>query len=359
MIFDDILTKHGVPALNFNSMEEFEVKRSEIKDIIMKNIYGYLPEPPEHMSCDLYEEDQFFAAGKARCEKLQLKLYKGERSFSFPLSAVIPKNKEKVPAFIFINTTDSVPDRYLPSEEISDGGFAVFSFCCEDISPDTPNFAGNISSFLAVNRRFSSSPGKIMLWAYAAMRVMDYVETLDFIDKDNIAIIGHSKLAKAALVAGAFDNRFAYAISNNSGCSGAAITHGKSGESIHDITNRYPYWFCQRYRRVAANFMNEPIDQNLLLSLIAPRRLIIGSAEGDWGSDPKSEFLGAYSVSKLYELYGLGGLIHENEFPKAPALLDKGCICYHLREGYHYLSRDDWRVYMGYISSCTEVKNDL
>ena len=100
-------------------------------------------------------------------------------------------------------------------------------------------------------------------------------------------------------------------------------------------------------------------DQNFLLSLIPPRRLIIGSAENDANSDPESEFLGAYSASKIYRLYGTAGLIHENEIPKAPALLDKGSVCYYLRKGESYLTRQDWQVYMNYIKENREKKNDL
>lgn len=183
---------------------------------------------------------------------------------------------------------------------------------------------------------------------------MDYIERLDFIDKEHIAVIGHSRLGKTALLAAAFDERFKYAISNNSGCSGAAITRGKRGEQITDITNVFPYWFCPRYSKLAESFSHSGFDQNFLLSLIAPRRLLIGSAENDIWADPESEFLGAYSVSKIYSLYRLDGLIHEGRFPVAGDVLDKGCIAYHLRAGEHYLSRDDWRVYMDYIKKQRE-----
>ena len=344
MIFDGMLSRRGVPTLDVLSKEDFLKRKPYIKEIIQKNEYRFIPENPEHLSVSVSEEDLSFAAGKAKAQTIEIKLFREGRTFSFPVYSVIPNKPERMPAFIYIGRNRNIPDKYLPSEEIADNGFAVFSFSCEDVAEDDVSFRSKLASFLGINRHFSAAPGKLSLWAYAAMRVMDYVATLDFIDTESVAVIGHSKLGKAALLAAAFDERFKYAISNNSGCSGAAISRGKRGESVHDITNRYPYWFCPKYSRLAADFEASEFDQNFLLSLIAPRRLIIGSAENDLYSDPESEFLGAYSVSKIYELYGLDGLIHNGEIPKAPTLFDKGNICYYLREGEHYLSRDDWQV---------------
>ena len=354
MIFDDILAKRGVPPLDFSSKEEFLKKREKIKETIQKNEYGYIPSPPEHISTKLTQEDVGYAGGKARKQDIVITLYTDNKVFSFPFCAVIPNKIGKLPAFIAINKDDCVPNKFMPAEEICDNGFAVFSFDYKSITPDNPSFNSALPSFLGINRRCATAPGKLAIWAYAAMRIMDYVQTLDYIDSDNIAVIGQAKLGKAALIAAAFDERFKYAIANNSGCSGAAISRGKLGEGVHDITNRFPYWFCPRYPKLAADLESTDFDQNFLLSLIAPRKLIIGSAEGDLWSDPESEFLGAYSASEIYKLYGLLGLVTENRFPKAPAILDNGNICYHIRKGERYLTRDDWHVFMSYIKKNSE-----
>jgi len=359
MIFDDILNNRAIPPLSFSSDKEFLENKDRIKDAVQKNEYGYIPNPPEHMSATLIEEDSRYAGGKATKRDLIMTLYNGEKSFKIPFCAVIPNAKEKLPAFISISMRESVPDKFLPCEEIIDNGFAVFSFGYESVTHDQPGFSNMLPSFLGINRHSPSAPGKLALWAYFAMRIMDYVETLDCIDKSNIAVIGHERLGKAALLAAAFDERFYYAVANNSGCAGAALSRGKRGEDIHDITNRFPYWFCPRFSKLAPRLESTDFDQNFLLSLIPPRKLLIGSAESDLWSDPESEFLGAYSVSKIYELYGKAGLVTENEFPKTPKILDSGNICYHIRKGESYLTRDDWQVYMNYIKKCMETKNDL
>ena len=178
---------------------------------------------------------------------------------------------------------------------------------------------------------------------------MDYIETLNEIDKENIAIVGHSRLGKTALLTGAFDERFKYTISNDSGQSGAAISRNKVGEKIKCICERFPYWFCDNYKKYSDNEDILPFDQHYLLSLIAPRNLYIASASKDLWADPKSEFLCGVETNSVYELYNKKGLVHENKYPAPDTKLLGGCIGYHLREGSHYLSRYDWNIFIEYI----------
>ena len=178
---------------------------------------------------------------------------------------------------------------------------------------------------------------------------MDHVQTLDTVDKSRIAMVGHSRLGKTALVTGGFDERFKYVISNDSGCSGAAITRCKIGETVELIADRIPRWFCPRYIKNASVFETRGYDQNFLLALSVPRHLIVGSAELDDWSDPTSEFLGIASTNEAYALYGLRGLVHNGEIPKPKCILGDGEAMYQIRHGSHYFSREDWLAYMDYI----------
>ena len=110
---------------------------------------------------------------------------------------------------------------------------------------------------------------------------MDYLQTCDFVDKKNIAVIGHSRLGKTALLTGAFDERFAFVISNDSGCSGAAISRDKEGERIDAILTRFPFWFCKNYAKYAGKEEDLPFDQHWLMSLIAPRKLTVLTGSQD------------------------------------------------------------------------------
>ena len=193
------------------------------------------------------------------------------------------------------------------------------------------------------------------MWAWAAMRVMDYVQSLDIIDTDNVAIVGHSLTGKAALLAGAFDDRFKYVISNNSGCSGAAITRGKHGEGIPGITNAFPFLFCPRYTANAAKFEERGYDQHFLLALCAPRYLMIGSAQEDITSDPESEFLSAYAASEAYRIYGFEGLSSVKGIPTAKSVICTDRVLYQYRHGAPYMSREDWAEYIKYIKGVIEI----
>ncbi len=340
--------KNGKPVL---TKEDFIPRREELKEILQSEEYGFIPPRPKHLKAKLLKEDPNFCAGKAPLTEYELsaELEDGKEA-SLRFFAVIPKTDGKCPAFVLINFRPDVPDRYLPSEELADMGFAVFSFCYKDAASDDNNFKNGIAPVLVKNRRSSSSPGKIALWAWAAMRVMDFVQTLDCIDHDNVAVVGHSRLGKTALLAAAFDERFKYAISNDSGTSGAAITRNKIGENVAAITNSFPFWFAPKYKKYAAAEDKMPFDQHFLTALIPPRHLIISSAEDDSWADPESEFLTCALTNDAYKFFGLDGLIYDKEnYPKAKCTLDAGDAAYHLRHGKHYLSREDWIFFASYI----------
>ena len=142
--------------------------------------------------------------------------------------------------------------------------------------------------------------------------------------------------------AAATDSRFAAAYSNDSGCSGAAISRGKEGETVEKIYNRFPYWFCENYAAWKGNEDQMPFDQHYLLASIAPRPVFVGSATKDLWADPKSEFLSCLAAAPAWEEFGLKGLKAPEKFPEAGDVFTEGNPCYHLREGEHYFSRHDW-----------------
>ena len=344
---DALVTNRGAKV---KSVAQMQKRRDEIKRILEEEEYGKLPPKPEHLVVDKKPGVRDFCAGKAINDLLTFTATINGKEVSFPVIASIPKCDHPVPAFVHINFRADNPDRYMPTEEIIDGGFAVFSLCYQDIALDNGDFKSKLARHLCSSRRAKSSSGKIMMWAWAAMRVMDYIMTLPEIDHDNVAVIGHSRLGKTALVTAAFDERFKYAISNDSGCSGAAISRDKEGESIERITNVFPYWFCPRYAENTDPF-EKSYDQNFLFALIPPRHIMVGSAKEDLWADPKSEFLNCAGANSVYKLYGMKGLVYGDDYPTAKSVLGEGDSLYHVRFGTHYLSREDWGVYMDFIRS--------
>lgn len=163
------------------------------------------------------------------------------------------------------------------------------------------------------------------MWAWAAQRVLDYAQTLDeLLDLDCAIVCGHSRLGKTALLAAATDKRFAFAYSNDSGCSGAAITREKQGENVKDICERFPYWFCENYKLYIDNEQNMPFDQHYLLASIAPRKVLVGSAAEDIWADPISEFLCCVAAGSVF-----GGFEHEyRTFVHNVSVLFFFCVLY-------------------------------
>ena len=336
------------PIGDFTS-ESWEQVRKEYIDTLCREEYGMpLPEPTK-LEFEMLSKHQKFAAGTATVRTVIAHAEVCGKEFSFPFTALIPQKPGKYPFFVHIDFESGVPNKYYPAEEILNNGFAAFHFNFNDVSIDQNDMTDGLSGILFPDgERSGDGSGKIVMWAWAAMRIMDYAQTLDYLDLENAAVIGHSRLGKTALVTGMLDTRFKYVISNDSGCSGAAITREKQGEHIEFITKTFPYWFCKNY----TNYIDESkltFDQHMLLATIAPRTLIVGSAEEDQWADPDSEYLSCVAASKAWENLGLVGFVHPNRLPTAGAVFDEGNVCYQLRSDGHYLSRRDWNVYFDII----------
>ncbi len=331
-------------------------RRQEILELLGREIYGFSPPPPGKVASKLLQRDEDAFAGKAVHSVVRIIFNTPRGEFSFPVNTIIPKNTSSVPLFIHISFRPDVPDMYYPAEEILDAGFACVTFYYEDIVPDKEDgFLGGLAGMYHNGCRKPDEWGKISMWAWAASRVMDYVQTLDEIHKRRIAVIGHSRLGKTALWCAAQDARFAFGISNNSGCSGAALTRGKKGERVKAITDNFSCWFCDNYKKYRDNEDKMPFDQHFVLAAIAPRRVYVSSAAEDEWADPIAEFLGCAAASPAYELLGLDGFVTSDGYPEPGTILHEGEIGYHLRAGTHYLSRYDWQQFIKYmkVHSCT------
>ncbi|MBO5271002.1 MAG: acetylxylan esterase, partial [Clostridia bacterium] len=327
----------------------WEARREELLSVLDREIYGTAPAAPVSVRVTAVPNKKKYGdcAGKAVISDLTLSFDTDRGEFTFPAVEVLPKGEGKVPVFVFLNFSSDVPHKYFPVEEIVDSGCAVVRIYYNDITKDEDD--GFSSGLAAMYDRERDTWGKIRMWAFAASRVMDYLETTDYADLQRVAVVGHSRLGKTALVAGAYDPRFALACSNDSGCSGAAITRGKKGERVKQITSRFPHWFCEKYRDYTEKEDEMPFEQHFLVGAIAPRRVAIGSAIEDEWACPVSEYLCAVAASPAWELFGKRGCVHPDRLPEVGDCFAEGNVSYHLRAGTHYLSRADWAVYWDLI----------
>ena len=324
--------------------------KKEILDLLLREEYGYLPARPYEVTAEEIALDRKFCAGKAPLRTLKLTCRAVWGEFSFPVYYVAPKGKTQIPCFVHINFRDDIPDRYQPTEELVDEGFATLTFCYKDVTSDDGDFTNGLAGIIYPDgKRKSDDCGKIGLWAWAAMAVMDYAMTLPELDHSRICVTGHSRLGKTALLTGALDERFYCAFSNDSGCSGAALARENDGETIAKIVKTFPYWFCENYYKYVDAEDTMPFDQHWLLCANLPHKVYVASASGDLWACPKNEYLSCVAASDYYEAQGKSGFVHPDRLPEVGEYFHDGDIGYHLRDGLHYQSREDWKNYIRFL----------
>ena len=355
----EMLSSLRLPAfLSENACrEDWAAIRQNIIRTLLCEEYGVIPDMAAAVQGCILQEERDFCAGKCVLKTAEITARLPQGECRFPVQLAMPAASGLHPLFVCINFRPGVPDRYLPAEEIIDRGYAVLSIDYNAVSPDRDDgFADGPACLL---RRAAAEsgvkpgqlPGKIAVWAWAMSRALDWALTQPGVCHERIAAIGHSRLGKTALLAGLLDERFACVISNDSGCSGAAVTRGKPGEHVADITRQFPFWFCQSYQKYAGREDAMPFDQHWLLAGIAPRMLLVGSAWEDEWAGPSHEYLGCCAASAAWTLTGKPGFVHPDRLPTAGDVLHEGCVGYHLRAGRHYLSREDWNRYMDFLDA--------
>ena len=336
--------------------DTWAVRRKEMLSLLETHSYGRTPQVSVQVTGVVTEPCRYECAGKCWLEVVEIRYQTEYGQGSFPIQIFTPVEIEKPPVMLHI-AFGLVPHRYIPVEEIMDGGYALVVVNYRDMVNDNRNgdFSDGIGAHFRMSKeRAGDEWGKVGMWAWGASRVLDYLMAeKKNLDTQKVAVIGHSRLGKAALWCAAQDERFAAAISNNSGYGGAASSKHGHGERVTDFLQVGSWdFFCENFKKHRDELEDQkPYDQSFLLALIAPRYLLVGSAEQDRGADPEAEFLTTLHASAAWELLGEKGLVTNNEMPKPGDFLGQGKVLYHYRKGRHYLSRDDWNAYMRFLDT--------
>ena len=363
-------------------------RRPELLELFEEQVYGRAPKRPHGLT--RYEVRSVVTSalgGQARRKEISILLTGTPTGPRMELLLYVPNHAHKpVPVFLGLNfsgnhavTTEPdvrLSDRWMmakrssgivsnrateacrgmevsrwPVEKVIARGYALATVYYGDLEPD---FAagwrlGVRAAFSPAGTNTTFRPdewGAIGAWAWGLSRALDYLETDGALDGKRVAVLGHSRLGKTALWAGARDERFAIVISNDSGEGGAALARRRFGERTADLNTVFPHWFCGNYKQYSGREDAMPVDQHELIALIAPRPVYIASAEEDRWADPRGEFLAAKAAEPVYALFGKAGL----GVAEQPAV-NKSVgefIGYHVRTGKHDVMEYDWEQYLNF-----------
>jgi len=364
------------------SVADWRERRGEIIRLFEAQVYGAVPQSSLECKVTLISSDRFALNGLATRKQARLTFQNHGQICEVDVLLYLPNQRRgAVPLFMGLNfdgnhTVHTDPGILISQSRIPgnlqqdahprgmrasrwavelllQNGFGLATACYNDIAPDMDDgFQNGIHPLFyekGQTRPLQHEWGTISAWSWGLSRMMDYCQQDPDIDPQRVAVLGHSRLGKAALWAGALDERFALVISNNSGCGGAALSRRKFGETVADINSRFPHWFCGNFKRYNGCEENLPIDQHMLLACIAPRPLYVASASEDLWADPRGEFLSAVHAAPAYEIFGKAGLTVSTPVQIETPLMNT--IGYHLRNGAHDITHYDWAQFIQFANN--------
>lgn len=337
--------------------------REEMIEIIDREMYGTLPAADVTMTAsEPTVINAYYANRTVTHSTLTLTLdFGGGKTHSFPVNRLLHNDGRPRPTVILNNFEPMGASRYFPIEELSEYDVNFIALCYKDITSDDGDFTTGIAPILLPHGQDTDTTcGKVALWAWANMRVLDYALTIPETDPQNVAIVGHSRLGKTSLYTGMHDERFRFVYSNAAGCAGDTLARGNTGfdrpkrvyqggELVEDIVRNFPYWFCKNYHKHAETSIPEGFDQHFLLASIAPRYLFVGSCATDDWADPKGEQLCALAAGEAWERQGLTGLVTPDRYMEPTEELIDGHVGFSKANTFHFLSRHNWASFLRFM----------
>ncbi len=353
-------------------------RRPELKKLFQHYMYGTAPAAPK-VNAKVERVDPKALGGKATLKEITLTL-EGIDGPKIHLLLVIP-NQRKGPAPVFVGmnfcgnhavlddpkihlnenwmygnrkgvkdnrATDKARGADIAVwniEDIIDRGYAIATFYSGDIDPDRTDKREGVQQYFKGDYDWST----VAAWAWGYSRVIDYLVTDADIDSAKIIAVGHSRLGKTALLAGAFDERIAVVIPHQAGCGGSGpsrLAGNTKAESVKRINTSFPHWFNARFKEFNEEPERLPFDQHCLIAMCAPRPVLLSNAVEDKWANPDGQFELLLAADPVYRLMGSKG-VASKKMPAVGKLMDSP-LGFYIRAGTHSMNRTDWGAFLDF-----------
>ncbi|HOX37907.1 MAG TPA: hypothetical protein PL033_07960 [Candidatus Brocadiia bacterium] len=307
-----------------STVAQWRKRREEIIKLILDYEYGHMPPKPDNMEIEAVSTETILDGAVVQ-KRVILKMGPGQK-IRVNAGAIIPaKGGPKFPVVLSIDPVWS--DKLAPSAaSIVARGYIFAGFDKQDVDPDKADRGDGVHPHY---------PGydwaTLSAWAWGFMRTMDWLETLEAVDREHVAVTGHSRGGKTALLAGALDERFALVAPHCSGTggSGACRIMGKGSETLGAITSpmRFQYWFQPKFGEFSGREDRLPFDQHWVKALVAPRALLAQEARDDHWANPIGSQQTNIAAKPVFDFLGAGDRIG-----------------YFIRDGGHSVPVEDWET---------------
>lgn len=353
----------------------YNKRRPELKKLFQHYIYGYLPQKPQ-MNARVIKEDPNLFHGKATYKEITLELLLPySKTHIINVALFVPNNrKSPVPVFIAANSCgnhtlvdynnitvieqswihQSCQKRYLRRgsrsekwevENTIEHGYALASFAVSDLDPDKNDWTDGIhSDYTNPPGDKNTRWGTLAAWAWGILRLVDYLETDSDIDTNRICVTGWSRRGKSALFAAAMDERIDLVVPHMSGTGGMALSRMNPSESVARINKKFPHWFNDNFVKFGQDVERLPVDQHLLIALVAPRPLLDNEGMKDSWASPHLALEAMKAASPVYELLGVKGIIGDGVVCDTIGNVKMGRLLQYQRDTGHTLNINYWNA---------------
>ena len=363
-----------------DSPADWPARRREILSVLEKEEYGVWPAKPETLVIDRTGEAPIMYETAVR--RHYAMYFRSDRTGPrIDWMLMMPREcKERPPVIVILNYRGNqellpdadipimdawVPGRCVPKDAavpnrmdarsrgfmrwpfdtVLARGYAVLTACYQQLATDAETKEMTVGQ-MRENGCYRLWPkgqdtGALAVWGWGICRGLDLAERIPELEADKSVAFGYSRLGKAALLAGAFDERFKVIVPCQTGGGGVPLQKRDYGENAYWMTRVFPHWFGSGYFKYDGKEKQMPFDQHFLLAAVAPRHLLVEGFNEAW-YDPKGEYLACRAASPVWEFLGKRGLPGET----MPETYSTAAIGPHLgyvrRNGSHGISGYDW-----------------